>query len=863
MMRETATPFETLKEILRHIRDPETLDDHPWTRSLFVQEALANESQLAGAGPGQQLVSAIVGLFPQIKPANPPRRGVRLDPRWGEFGLLAAYYFLPYSNGTSFPSSLLDAWGRIDSAILYFVYDKFADALDEEELEKYRLVGADLEYGSSSTLSDWHKKGIQRLNESILNRERYLSRASAKPSTILNPEEEKPRAKSRGTEIPLIGGGKRFSGRKRVLWLSLTLFLIIALGLGALKVLRIYQQGVLVYRDVARLQALVKGPLAFDTLDKADPALRALQDDMTVFMQEAGPFLWLAPRLDWVPVYGGDLASAPKLAELAEHMVDASLITLDAARPLLDEFNAPDSTLDPAGLTILLVDAQPQFLDAREELERALVVRGEIQVEGLSSHLGGLLMEELDPMLALADEGLSLVTALPNALGATHTGPKTYLLLAQNEDELRPTGGFITSVGKLVLHNGQVIDLDFEGVDNDQEDWTKPYPAAPWQLQEYMNSPVLIFRDSNWFSDYPTSALWAEYLYAYTHSHSVDGVIAFDQQFLVILLGALGPLDVGGAPYAITADNVREYMREAKSPPPGEPIPAGWDRKEFIGEIARAVLLEINMGQKVDWHAFGQAITQALAERHLLLQFDDSELAALIAERGWDNALRPGEGDFLMLTDANIGFNKTSALVSVGLSYDVDLSDPLAPKAALLATHRNNSNPDVTCIHFESGQVRDDYFYPLHRCYWTYLRVYKQQGVELLDASPHAIPGDWMLLDRAVPARVDDLEEEIPGVRGFGTLLVVPGGQSLNTGFQFALPESILTREGASGQISYHLKVQKQPGTLAIPITIRVHLPERASVQIVSLNAIRQDNHLLIETDLRTDVNLSIVFSIP
>ena len=99
-------------------------------------------------------------------------------------------------------------------------------------------------------------------------------------------------------------------------------------------------------------------------------------------------------------------------------------------------------------------------------------------------------------MLKLADEGLSLATALPGALGATNTGPKTYLLLAQNEDELRPTGGFITSAGKLVLQNGRVIGLEFEGVDNDvQEDWTRPYPAAPWQLQEYMNSPVLIFRD--------------------------------------------------------------------------------------------------------------------------------------------------------------------------------------------------------------------------------------------------------------------------------------------------------------------------------------------------------------------------------
>jgi hypothetical protein len=304
-------------------------------------------------------------------------------------------------------------------------------------------------------------------------------------------------------------------------------------------------------------------------------------------------------------------------------------------------------------------------------------------------------------------------------------------------------------------------------------------------------------------------------------------------------------------------------MRTAKAPPAGEPIPVGWDRKEFIGNIARAVLMEINTGQNKDWRALAGALTQALAERHLLLQFDDPGLAALLAERGWDNALRPGEGDFLMLTDTNIGFNKTSALVDVSLSYDVDLSDPALPESSLLITHQNNSDPDVPCIHFDSGQVPEDYLYPVNRCYWNYLRVYKQQGVELLEAGPHAIPGAWMLLGRSVPARVDELEEEIPGVRGFGTLLVVPGGQSLNTAFRFALPDSVLTRSDASGQMNYHLKVQKQPGTLAIPITIRIHLPERASVQTISLEAIRQGNHLLIETDLRTDVLLELVFELP
>ena len=133
----------------------------------------------------------------------------------------------------------------------------------------------------------------------------------------------------------------------------------------------------------------------------------------------------------------------------------------------------------------------------------------------------------------------------------------------------------------------------------------------------------------------------------------------------------------------------------------------------------------------------------------------------------------------------------------------------------------------------------------------------------LLESSPHAVPGEWMLLGQDVPARVDELEEEIPGVTGLGTLLVVPGGQSMNTSFSFALPPTVIVNDGVVDQRTYRLKVQKQPGTLAIPITIRIHLPNGAVVKSVSAEALVQDNQLLITTDLQRDVEFDLVFSLP
>jgi hypothetical protein len=400
-------------------------------------------------------------------------------------------------------------------------------------------------------------------------------------------------------------------------------------------------------------------------------------------------------------------------------------------------------------------------------------------------------------------------------------------------------------------------------VDQDvQEDWSQPYPAAPWQLNEYMDSGVLILRDSNWFTDFPTTVLWAEYLYAYTHSHSVDGVIAFDQHFLVMLLGEIGSLQVEGAPYAITQENVIEYMRQSKIRPPD----AGpdWDRKDFIGDLGGAVLSELSGGQSRDWKGLASLFSRALAERHLLLQFDDPAVTELIATRGWDNAVRPGDGDFLMAVDTNIGFNKTNAIVDTRLTYDVDLHDPASPESTLVVFHKNNADKHIPCRPATIVPIAgENTEYPTNRCYWNYLRVYKQQGSELLDATPQAILGGWMINGESIPPRVDELDEEIPGVQGFGTLQVIRGGQSLSTSFEFALPSDVIASRTNSGLRRYSLKVQKQPGTQATPITIRVHLPAGATLESVSMPAVTQGLDVLVETNLQTDVELEVSFRTP
>jgi hypothetical protein len=833
---------EALRAILENIRHPEMLDSHPWVSRLFVKDAVARLPELGRQGPGAQLAGALADFFVKTLPSAPPRRGKRLDTRWGEFGLLAAQYFAPLRFGVPVPGSLRDAWGRIDRVILLYVFGRGAESLSQNEIAVYKLVGDESEVAPNSTLSDWHTKGMQKLAEALAAHEQYLAK-----------EQPRPRPRRRLLQAALL-----------ILLLALASFLT----WGGFKARRLYDLSLLVWQDASQIREQAAGSPSLETAKAIGPALGSLRQDFDILKKEVEPYLWLCPWLDWVPTYGGDIVSAPDLLALADSLLASADQSYQALSPILEAYGSDSTGLNPAELVGLLNQAQPQLTEARASLDLAADARARLDPSRLSPRLRDLLLDDVDRALPLMDDGLMLAAEIPRALGASNEGPKTYLLLAQNEDELRPTGGFITAASTLLLQDGKIVSLTFQN-SGKLDNWERPYPVAPWQLQQYMNSPVLIFRDANWFTDYRTAALYAEYLYSYANNHSVDGVIAFDQHMLVEVLRVTGPVKLEGEAHLVDADNVVAFMRAEKTPTPEDLASGTWDKKAFINKITAALIKKMLAGG-IPLEQLSALMVKVLNERDLILQLDNPTLTDFLARRGWDGALRPADGDFLMVVDSNVGFNKTNAVVQSSLSYDVDLTDLAAPRSQLVVSHQNNAASVVPCLPFpyldltvpdlEAFQQKD---YPIDRCYWDYLRIYTLSGTDLLGAAVQTVPEEWTMLRQTVPPQVDILDEKIEGIRGFGTFKVVPGGGSLATNFRFALPASVLQSLPGSGQITYRLKIQKQPGTQGVAITIRLHLPNGATPQTLPPGAVAEGQNILLQSSLVTDLVLEFIFFIP
>ncbi|HSA99810.1 MAG TPA: hypothetical protein VLE49_04115, partial [Anaerolineales bacterium] len=320
MVNVSPESVESLKYILENSLRPECLDSHPWTSSSIMQEVDGAQH------PGPRLVLAVGRLFTQMMPSTPVKRGKRLDSRWAEFGILAALYFAPIEFGTPSPGSLREAWGRIDQSILYFVYGKKQDELSEAEINAYKLVGDEPEVASISTLSDWHRKGLQRLADLIQTREHYLVKSTS--------------------EVPVSSSGasskkqssRRASKARGLVVLALVMLLLGSLVVGGLKARRVYNLARIVRQDAQAVQSVMtRDTPRLERVREAGPALAALRRDFNTLKAEVAPYLWIGPWLDWVPTYGGDLAAAPDLVTLADSLLATAESSYQAVLPIAEK----------------------------------------------------------------------------------------------------------------------------------------------------------------------------------------------------------------------------------------------------------------------------------------------------------------------------------------------------------------------------------------------------------------------------------------------------------------------------------------------------------------------------------------------
>ncbi|MFZ1756860.1 MAG: DUF4012 domain-containing protein [Caldilineaceae bacterium] len=538
-------------------------------------------------------------------------------------------------------------------------------------------------------------------------------------------------------------------------------------------------------------------------------ALAALEDDVAPL----APFL---RRLDGLTVYGSTLAYTPEFLTIAAELSQVAAEGVALVAPAIPA-NAEGDAFVQAALAAISgqYDAFAPLADRAAVAGNALA---SIDASALHPALAGPLAE-IQPFAEYLGPALQIAPGLPDLLGMN--GPYTYLVLLQNNHELRGTGGFITGVGRVTVERGRVTELHFSdsyAVDNHTVD----HPPAPAVLQKYMQADLLFLRDANWSPDLPISARIIDTLYTRDTGQKVDGIVTMDLAAVELIVGAVGPVTVPGLDEPVTGQNVVDLIKQLWANPLGDGATVTdnrgeWfqQRKDFLPTIAGAILEKLKSG-RFNPFAVAGAGRQALNQRAIQVWVQDARVREQLHRWGWDGGLLPPQdADFLALVDSNLGFNKVDSVLERSLDYQVSWPDgPQSPGVArATVTYRHPIDlPAHECL--LTPRYGDRYDEMAERCYYDYVRLYVPSGSELLG------------IDGVKADSVSSKRGEV-GTQVFGGYFVMKPGTTHQVTFLYRLPARI-QRQG------YRLVIQRQSGTPPLPL--RWQIGNRAFTYIHSLN---------------------------
>ncbi len=471
---------------------------------------------------------------------------------------------------------------------------------------------------------------------------------------------------------------------------------------------------------------------------------------------------------------------------------------------------------------------------------------------------------QFDNAWPLAEDAVTISQVLPSIMGAD--SPRTYLIMAQNEDELRATGGFISGAGIISLDDGQVTSISFTDTYR-IDDWKhKPYDLPPEPYTEFMGMDIFLFRDSNYWPNFPTSAEQAMQLYTYGQNVPLDGVIAIDQRFLQLLLKATGPISVPELERVIRAADVIEQVRSEWGPGANDNGNSkNWigQRKAFMGPLANALKNKLEGDLiTIDQVALVRAIKQGIEQGHLQIYMRDPNIQKALSKAGWDGNVNANPGhDFLLVIDTNLGFNKVNAAVKRSFDYHIMLDDDDSGRGELAIRYDHTAPAkNEPCLHGTEYGNDTQYEDLIIDCYWNYLRVYVPEGTNLIEASTHPLSSNQLLSQREWAGEARSFyDQTVPSTVTFDNFLLIKPGQQQDVRFYYDLPQ-IVTKL-PNGNKLYQLLIAKQAGTDGETVKITIELPLGRKFIHSNLEAAQVDGQVIIlESKLNADLLINVEY---
>lgn len=412
----------------------------------------------------------------------------------------------------------------------------------------------------------------------------------------------------------------RGSRARVVLWTVLAVVLLLILAVAWVGVRGVLAKGHL-QRAVADVSALRSQLTDVDT-SAAQRTAKHLEDEASAARSLTGDPVWGAAQN--VPFFGTNLRAVREVAVIVDDVADGAVSPVAGVVGGLgaDSFAPKDGRvdLDP------LVAAQPAVARAAETLTKADRDAQAIDTSGTLSPVTSAvkqLQNALQSVEGQVDVANRVVQLAPAMLGAD--GDRRYLLLFQNNAELRAGGGIPGAVALLNVQDGGISLQDQRSGSS-----FGPYPDSVLPLDVgtrglYGDITGRYMQDVTLTPRFDVSAELAREMWKRETDTEVDGVLAMDPVTLGYLLQATGPVTLQTGD-TLTADNaVRLLLSDVYARYPDPEV-----QDAFFASAASSVFEKVSSGG-FDTKQFIAALTEAARDDRLRLWSADDGEERLIA----------------------------------------------------------------------------------------------------------------------------------------------------------------------------------------------------------------------------------------
>lgn len=396
------------------------------------------------------------------------------------------------------------------------------------------------------------------------------------------------------------------------------------------------------------------------------------------------------------------------------------------------------------------------------------------------------------------NQGMILALDTSKVLSGLFDGQKNVLMIFQNNNELRATGGFAGTYGAFKLKDGVITSsqissiYDLDGQLN--EVIAPPSPVLRANNRWYM-------RDANWFLDFPLSAKKITQFYEMEGGETPDSVLAMTPEVIVGILNILGPIQMNNYGITLTADNFVEATQIATSVNYNKDLNKP---KQLLADFYPLLMQKISELATNKKLSLLEELQKSLVQKQLLLYSRNEEVEKLINNFNWAGKIIDTDRDYLSVVSSNLGGTKTDTQISQIISLQTNIDEDGSIVNTLKIT-RTNPLPKIQDM-----------------ANLSYLRVYVPNGSQLESSS-----GFTPLQTQIKPAlnsKIDPALEKIEKTAiehtqsgtaiftesdktVFGNWLDLQGGETRTATIVYKLPIKISSID------HYSLVVQKQPGT--------------------------------------------------